>query len=204
MRKVASAALVLAAALGAAPLAAQVLYKWVDDQGKTQYSDKPPKGFKGEVTHIETEVDKTTMPPAPAPSAPARVAPRAAESVEPVPATEDLLTKRRATRARLDARLTQARLKADRARKALEQADTPEPEERQVVQQRSAGGGMHGMAPRSNCRVEIAAGGRKIMMCPTAVPTPEYHDRVARLEADLRKAEEELAAAELAWRRGVD
>jgi hypothetical protein len=59
------------------------------------------------------------------------------------------------------------------------------------------------MAPRSNCRVEQAAG-RKWLMCPTSVPTQEYHERIARLEANLRKAEEDLAAAEEAWRRGVD
>jgi hypothetical protein len=41
-------------------------------------------------------------------------------------------------------------------------------------------------------------------MCPTFVPTPEYHEKITRLEEDVRKAEEALSAAELAWRRGVD
>ena len=201
MRKAASAALVLAAALGAAPLAAQVLYKWVDDQGKTQYSDRPPKNFKGEVSRIETEVDKTTLPPSPQPAPPAPAGGAATKA--PAPATEDIGAKRRATRARLEERLSKAREKVDTAKKALAQAESPEADERQVVQQRAATGGMHGMAPRSNCRTE-SAGGKKWLMCPTTVPSTEYHDRVGRLEEDLRKAEEELAAAEQAWRRGVD
>jgi hypothetical protein len=64
-------------------------------------------------------------------------------------------------------------------------------------------GGMHGMTERSNCRVE-GSGNQKILMCPTSVPTEEYRERVARLEEAMRKAEAELEAAEVAWRRGVD
>ena len=45
-RGVALALLLAAAAI--VPAGAQPLYKWVDDNGKTQYSDRPPKGFKGQ------------------------------------------------------------------------------------------------------------------------------------------------------------
>jgi hypothetical protein len=193
----ASLALLLAAALAAGAAAAQVLYKWVDEQGKTQYSDRPPKAFKGEVIRIDTEVEKSTLPPAPAPL------PASAGKVAPAAQGEDIAAKRRATRARLEERLTKARDKVAAAKTALEQGQAPEPEERQIVQQRTAGGGMHGMAPRSNCRVE-GSGKNKTLMCPTFIPTPEYHDKVARLEEDVRKAEDELAEAERAWRRGVD
>ena len=200
MPKAASAACLLAAALGVLPVAAQVLYKWVDDHGKTQYSDRPPKNFKGEVTRIETEVDKTTLPPASTQPMAPPAAPPAAKA--PPPATEDIGAKRRATRIALEARLGKARANVEAAKKALANAETPEPEERQVVQQR-ASGGMHGMTARSNCKVE-GTGKTKTLMCPTMIPTDEYRDRMARLEEDLRKAEEELAEAERAWRRGVD
>jgi hypothetical protein len=194
----------LAAALGSMPAAAQTLYKWIDDSGKTQYSDRPPKNFKGEITRIETETEKTTLPPSsPPPVPPAPPASGGATKAAPAPVTEDIGAKRRATRVRLEERLVKARANVDAARKALTQSESPEPEERQVVQQRAATGGMHGMAGRSNCRWE-GAGNQKVLMCPTAVPTTEYHDRVARLEEDLRKAERELADAEEAWRRGVD
>ena len=198
----ASVALLLASVLGAGIAPAQVLYKWVDEQGKTQYSDRPPKAFKGEVIRIETEVEKSTLPPSipPAPPAvpanPAGKAPAAAKG-------EDILAKRRAVRARAEERLTKARDKVAAAKSALEQGQTPEPEERQIIQQRNAGGGMHGMAPRSNCRVE-GSGKNKVLMCPTFVPTPEFHEKLARLEEDVRKAEDELAEAERAWRREVD
>jgi len=202
LRKAVSAALLLAAALGSMPAVAQTLYKWIDESGKTQYSDRPPKNFKGEVIQIETETEKTTLPPTP-PGPPAIPAAGAATKAAPAPVTEDIAAKRRATRVRLEERLVKARANVDAAKKALTLSESPEPEERQVIQQRAATGGMHGMAGRSNCRWE-GTGNQKWLMCPTAVPTPEYHDRVARLEEDLRKAERELADAEQAWRRGVD
>jgi hypothetical protein len=195
----ASLALLFAAGIAAGAAAAQVLYKWVDDQGKTQYSDRPPKAFKGEVIRIDTEVEKSTLPPSAVPVPP----PAGAGKVAPAAQGEDIAAKRRATRARLEERLTKARDKAAAAKTALEQGQSPEPEERQIVQQRNPGGGMHGMAPRSNCRVE-GSGNSKVLMCPTFVPSTEHYEKVARLEEDVRKAEEELAEAERAWRRGVD
>jgi hypothetical protein len=195
-----AARLALFLLVAALPCAGQPLYKWVDEQGKTQYSDKPPKGFKGTVTPLETETDKTTLPPA-VRAAPA--APAVAPADKAAPPKDDLASRRRATRARLEAQLVKARADVEAARKALAKAETPEDDERQVIQQRATAGGMHGMTGRSNCRVE-SAGGTSWLMCPTYVPTEEYRERYAGLEEKLRKAEEELAAAEMAWRRGVD
>lgn len=197
MPRAASVALLFA--LAALPAAAQTLYKWIDADGKQQYSDRPPKGFTGEVTRIEVETDKATLPHAP--KAPAAAVKPDGAAAAPA---EDIAAKRRATRARLEARLTRARDNVDAAKKALADSDSPEPEERQIVQQRATSGGMHGMTGRSNCRQETGKDGRAVVMCPTAVPGPEYHERVAKLEEDLRRAEDELAAAEEAWRRGVD
>lgn len=198
---VAAVAVVLAG-LAAGPAAAQTLYKWVDAQGRVQYSDKVPKGFKGEVTRIETETDKVTLPPALPPPGPA--APASAQEKAKAAPAESIVAKRRATRERLEARLKEARAKVEVVKKAMEESESPEPDERKTIQQRAAGGGMHGMAPRSNCRAEVGKDGTKGVMCPTSVPATEYYDRVARQEVALRKAEEELAAAEEAWRRGVD
>lgn len=202
MPKAARLAIVIAVAFATLPAIAQTLYKWIDTEGRVQYSDKPPKGFKGEVTRIDPEVEKNTLPPAPTVprSSPAG---GAAETGKAAPRPDDSAAKRRATRARLEARLTKARADVASAKKALEESESPGDEERQVVQQRAAKGGMHGMAPRSNCREE-KKDGMKWTMCPTFVPTPEYHERVAKLEESLRKAEEELAAAEQAWRRERD
>lgn len=193
-----AATLVLAVAFAAG---AQTLYRWVDAEGKVHYGDRPPKGFKGELRRIETDVEKTTLPPDAGPAAPAT-----APATKPArgPTAEEIAAKRRATRTQLEVRLAKARGNVEAAKKALAESESPQDDERQVIQQRQAKGGMHGMSPRSNCRVEVGKDGRKTQMCPTSVPTPEYHDRIARLEADLKKAEEELAEAEQAWRRGVD
>jgi hypothetical protein len=148
------------------------------------------------VTRIETEVEKSTLPSKAA-------APAAGTGKAPAP-TEDIAAKRRATRTQLELRLASARANVEAAKKALSESETPQDDERQIVQQRLTTGGMHGMAPRSNCRTEVGKDGSKHQMCPVGVPTPEYHDRVAGLEANLKKAEQELADAEEAWRRGVD
>ena len=219
----ARAALLALLLLAAAPAAAQVLYKWTDAHGKTQYSDRPPKGFSGEVTRIETELDKTTLPAPPgAPAAPAADA-QPAEGAPPAP---DFLAKRRAERKRLEAQLRLARANLDHARLALAEAGGPQPEERQVIQQRVTGqgavgaatsipnpdatqgsitgGGMHGMAPRSNCRVAADKDGSKAVICPTVLPGAGYFERIAALEEAVRKAEAALARAEQAYRRGAD
>jgi len=197
-----ASALVGAIALAAlaapeAILSQQVLFKWTDAEGKIQYSDRPPKDFKGPVTRIEPMYEKES-PILPKPVAAPPEARK--ESVEPV---TDLAAKRRAIRKQLEARLTQARDNLEAAKKALTEA-APELDERQVIQQRAASGGMHGMTGRSNCRQEVGGDGRKVLMCPTMVAGPTYFDRVAKLEQALARAEEELSAAELAWRRGVD
>jgi len=197
-----AAVVVALAGLATGPAAAQTLYKWIDTEGRVQYSDKAPKGFKGEVMRIETETDQVTLPPAAPPPVPAAPAP-AQEKAKAAP-DESVGAKRRATRELLGARLKQARAKVEAVKKTMEESESPKPDERQTIQQRDAGGGMHGMAPRSNCRADVGRDGKKGVMCPTSVPTTEYYDRVARQEAALRTAEDELAAAEQAWRRGVD
>lgn len=214
----AAAGLLLLAGLAASGAGAQVLYKWIDAQGRVQYSDKPPKNFKGEVTRIEPEVQPPT---APRWEPPARAA---APESSTAPKT-DINSQRRANRERLTAALESARDKRDAARRALDEA-APTDDERQVIQQRVSkggnakpqpianrdatqarptGGGMHGMsADRTNCR-ETVSKGRKAVVCPTSIPGGEaYRERVKALEEALAAAEEELAAAETAYRRGVD
>ena len=211
-----AAALLLALAAGGAD--AQVLYKWMDAHGRIQYSDKPPKDFKGEVTRIEPDVQPPAVvrPPAPAPKAAAG----AKDAKQPT-----LNDKRRATRERLAADVARARDKRDAAKRALDEAE-PTDDERQVIQQRvtkgsntrpqpianrdatqarPTGGGMHGMsADRTNCR-ETVSNGRKAVVCPTSIPGGEaFRERVKALEEALAAAEEELATAERAYRLGVD
>ena len=198
-------ACVLVGTLAALPLQAQLLYKWVDDSGKTQYSDQLPKNYKGPVTVIEQDIAPTPSPRAPAAPAPAPKK-EPAKGDRPEKAKPDLATQRRTTRDALALRLEQARTSLTNARKALEDAN-PEPEERQVVrqvQQQGQGGMMGYSRDRSNCSQIIRNGKVVGVMCPAIVPNEIYFERIAKLEAAVKQAEEEVDAAEQAYRRGVD
>ncbi len=196
---------------------AQVLYKWMDADGKIHYSDAPPKNPPGPVTRIEPDEkpDNTWKPPVPKASV---AAPADTEAAKP----RDQATQRRAKREQLEARVTAAREKLAAAKAALEAGQDPQDDERQTIQQRmdrnnpSPGpgsvsnggmlgmGAMHGGAPRSNCSAAKDSSGNVITMCPTQIPTEAYYERIKKLEDDVKAAEEELDAAQEAYRRGVD
>lgn len=187
------------ACAAASSLAQQVLYKWTDASGKTQYSDRPPKDFKGEVTRIETDVQPATV-----------VLPKKAESVKNDGATRenpsDNQAKKRALRAELDLNVSRARENLEAARKALADTSEPGPDEMQVIQNRgdNNGGKTSARVGRANCRQVTDNNGKAMMICPGLVPGPEYYERIAQLEEAVRKAEENLSNALDAYRRGVD
>ncbi len=56
---------------------------------------------------------------------------------------------------------------------------------------------------RGNCR-PIKQDGGVVFLCPTLVPNESYYERLGKLEGAVRDAEAEVAAAEEAYRRGVD
>jgi hypothetical protein len=62
-------AVALAASTPGSGALAQTLYKWIDKDGKVQYTDKPPVNFKGEVTRIEADAQPPPLKPAPKPAA---------------------------------------------------------------------------------------------------------------------------------------
>lgn len=186
---------------------AQVLYKWIDAQGRVQYSDRPPKDFKGPVTRIEPP----DAPPDAVPTLPVERKTPPPKAVAPAPAADaeppmDMAAKRRAARATLQARIDAARENLEARRKALEEGGAPQSGEQQVLQRPApANLGKPGAPQRSNCRlVPAAQGGPPIAVCPTLVPTTEYYDRIQQLEEAVRQAERELADAERAYRRGTD
>jgi hypothetical protein len=193
--RVVSALLVAGACMASADAAARDLYKWTDKDGKVQYSDQPPKGFSGEVTRIEIDTNANTRPP----GAPPRAAPDAVDDTA-APQQVDVAKKRRELRTQLEERLRRARERVEAAQAALDEGGTPQVEERQVVQQRFD----RPQAGRSNCRTAKSADGKNSVMCPALVPNDSYYERQGGLEAALKAAEEELAAAEQAYRRGVD
>jgi hypothetical protein len=198
---------VLCAAAVAFAAYAQVLYKWTDEQGRTQYSDRAPKGFAGKVERIEPpeRVDVVAPPaaasPAPVPP-PARPAapPEARKAVEPV----DIGKRRRETRERLEAAVAAAESRLEEA-KAKQAAGEPlQDDERQTIQQMAGKRGSLPAAKRSNCRSVTGADGKAAVMCPAVIPNEAYYDRMRGLEEAVKQAEIQLDLAKDAYRRGVD
>ena len=190
----------------AADTAAQTFYKWVDKDGKVQYSDKPPVGFTGQVTKIQNDPFPDVAPRAPAASPSAAPAKPQAEDDEKEKAP-DAATRRRQTREQLSSRLTAARVKLEAAQKALADGDGATEDEKQFVHQgfpRDARRPERTPPPRTNCMSSTTSDGRAEWNCPRQVPNDAYFDRQGKLEEAVRKAEEELAEAEQAYRRGVD
>jgi Domain of unknown function (DUF4124) len=194
------------AVCAAAPgLAQQVLYKWTDASGKTQYSDRPPKDFKGEVTRIETDVQ-----PAQVVLPKSEAAPKKSESLKNDGAARDnpsdYLTKQRARRAELELGVARAREALEAARKALADTSDPGPDEVQVIQNRgdNNGGKDSAKVGRANCRQVADNNGKAITICPGLIPSSDYYERIAQLQEAVRKAEENLSNALDAYRRGVD
>lgn len=193
---------------------AQVLYKWTDPDGKVQYSDQPPKNAAGPVTRIEPDEKAAPAPPT------SDKVPKASKDDDEARRMIGLAAKKREARDKLEARVTAAREKLAAAKAELESA-IPEDDEHMTIQQRvdqtnpvpgngsaSTGGmlgmgGMLGSAQRSNCTTRTN-GSQAVTTCPTQIPTEAYYDRVKKLEDAVKSAEEELAAAESAYRRGVD
>ncbi len=182
-------------------VAQSITYKWVDADGKTQYSDKLPKEYKGAITRMESD----SSPPMPVqskkvdvPQPPAGGAARDKSSNSSV--------QRRERRLALEASVAKARENLEAARQAVASGGDPQSDELQTVRSRpdNRGGRAGTQVARSNCRQAVGPNGKPATYCPGVVPTAEYYDRIAQLEDAVRKAEEALAAAQEAYRRGAD
>lgn len=182
---------------------AQVLYKWVDKDGRVHFSDKPPVGFKGEVTKIIPDVAPDPAPAVTPTPAPKKAKPEAEDDEKAV----DIATQRRQLREQLAARVTAARAKLEAARKAMSDGEDATDDERQYVRQefpRNERSPDKTPPPRSNCMSQKTSDGKAVWNCPRPIPTDGYFSRQEKLEEAVKKAEEELADAERAYRRGVD
>jgi hypothetical protein len=185
-------ATVLAVAL-AAHAEGQVLYKLIDRKGRVTYSDTEPKNFDGEVIRVETDATSNIMPGMP-PSG------RSSSSGQ----AKDGLSPRQVARAELEKRLRAAQDKVEAARKAKAEGEDPLPEEMQTIQKRFAPLAQGQAPPGSNCMSLVDPYGMAFLSCPSRVPNEDYYARQKALEDALKQADEELALAERAYRRGTD
>lgn len=196
------AALGLALGLLAAGACAQVLYKLVDKQGRVTYSDREPKGFDGTVTRIEADTTSNVIDTPKSVSGTA--AKGEASGATGAGAEPGLAETRRKTREVLAQRVREAEAKVAAARKAKAEGEEPRADELQTVQRRLPPVKEGAALPRPNCFQSVDAHGKAVLHCPSVVPQDSYYARRTQLDEDLRRAEEELAAAELAYRRGTD
>jgi hypothetical protein len=173
----------------------RTLYRWTDEQGRVQYSDRPPTKFKGEVTRVEVDLDTNTRPVA---TPPPRIPPDVLRDV--VPASPDIAKQRRDRRARLEQDVRAAEERVAIAKAALDAGGDAKDDERNVVQRQYAGP----QPGKSNCRPIVGDSGKQVIVCPALVPNELYYERQKGLEEALRQAEEQLSAAQQAYRRGVD
>lgn len=200
--RAAAACLALAAwTWSAGDALAVTFYKWTDAQGKVHYADAPPKEYASTAERVEID-----------PGAHSVAAPKA-KPVEPVqpaatpPAAPDILTQRRATRARLEKNLAQARERLELAQKALAETASPQDGELQVTQGQPLAAGSQVPQPQpggsSNCRTIATPQGNRVI-CPHLVPGEQYYERLDKLQQEVHAAELALEDAERAYRQGVD
>jgi multidrug resistance efflux pump len=194
IKKSSPRALLLAFAMAcAAEASAQVLYKLVDREGRVTYSDREPKNHDGTVTRIEQDTAPTLVPQG------ATVTAKPAEAAAP-----GMAESRNKAREALDRQLREAQARVDAARAAKAKGEDPLSEELQTVQHRYAPLREGQAPPRANCFNVVDPNGAASLNCPTQVPQESYYERRKKLDDDLGLAEEELAAAERAYRRGTD
>jgi hypothetical protein len=187
-------ALALALALVVAlPAPAQVLYKLIDRQGRVTYSDAVPKSFDGTVVRIEPDSSSNVLPSG-----------RPPEAEKTPAAAAGMAEDRRRNREELEKKLRAAQARFEAAKKAVELGQEPQPGEMQTVQRRQPPLKRGESPPRPNCYQVVDPNGVASLVCPQQVPQDSYYERRRKLDQELRLAEEELAQAERAYRRGTD
>jgi Domain of unknown function (DUF4124) len=195
--------LVLLLALASLQASAQVLYKYVDANGKVTYSDRAPKaGEKAERIQADTKTNVI--------SSPVSASGGASNNGKEGSADINVRVKERAAlRDTLKGQVDAARAELERAKLALEEGKTPrEGEQRIIVKPATvkAKDGTIVTVPTVANPVSSPAIGN---LTPTpagqnvVTRTDAYSERIAGLEAAVKEAEAKLELAETNYRRGA-
>ncbi len=159
--------------VSSAQVNAQVLYKYVDANGKVTYSDKAPKpGEKAERITADTTTNIINSP------AGVRAgAGSLASGGKETSADAGVRTKARAAeRDKLKVNVDAAQANLESAKKALEDGQQPREGEQRII---------------------VRAGGNSVLR------TDAYRERIEKLEAAVKSAEEQLDLAQTNYRRGA-
>lgn len=186
-------AALIAVAIHALPVEAQVLYKLIDKQGKVTYVDSVPPNYEGEVVRLEPDTPATgAVQQRPIARTPAPL---------PAPTLNSL---RQANREDLEKKLRVAQARFAAASKAKADGDEVRPDEFQPVQRRYPLPKSGEAPPRANCLTRNDPDGSSYLICPFPVPNDDYYARQKAIDEELRLAGEALQDAERNYRRGVD
>ncbi|MCY7389120.1 MAG: DUF4124 domain-containing protein [Burkholderiales bacterium] len=152
---------------------AQELWKYTDKNGKVTYSDKAP-ALGEKAERVPADTTGTVIP------ASKNTLNGATQNSATVGAR---VSAREAVRESYRKNVDMAREELERAKKSLESGQEPSTEERQIV----VGRGKDGQPTGSNA----------------VLRKPEYYERIAALEAAVKKAEEKLENAERSARQSA-
>lgn len=170
--------LVLLLALASLQASAQVLYKYVDANGKVTYSDRAPKaGEKAERMLADSTTNVINSP--------------AASRGGVVIKSGGNASGRAAERDKLKASVDAAEIDLERAKKALEAGLTPEEGEQRIVVKTTTVKGKDGKM------ITVPTGQNAVLR------TDEYRERISNLESAVKAAEEKLEQAQTNYRRGA-
>lgn len=170
--------LVLLLTLASLQAAAQVLYKYVDANGKVTYSDRAPKA--GEKAERITADSTTNVINSPAASRGGSVIKSGGNAGG-----------RAAERDKLKALVDAAEIDLERAKKALEDGKTPQEGEQRIIVKTATIKGKDGKP------VTVPTGQNAVLR------TDEYRERIVGLESAVKAAEEKLEQAQTNYRRGA-
>lgn len=172
---------------------AQVLYRYLDKEGRVVLSDRPPA--QGAFERIESDPNTNVI------QSPRR------SSDTPSTAGSTLARERQQRRDKLRAAIDEARKRLEAAQAALRAGQDPQEGEWRPVQVRPDNQG------KPNSKGQVTALGGKVV-CPIDPygkplcvsgnsPGEEYYKRIEMLEDAVRKAEQALHAAEQDYRRNA-
>jgi Domain of unknown function (DUF4124) len=173
--------------------ASQVLYRFLDKEGRVVVSDRPPA--QGPYERIDSDLNTNII------QSPRR------SSDQPGAAGSQMVRQRQQQRDSLRAAVDAARKRLEEAQAALVAGRDPREGEWRPVQVRPDNNG------KPNAQGQVTAQGGRVI-CPIDPygkpvcvsgnsPNEEYFKRIEKLESDLRKAEELLRDAEQNYRRNA-
>lgn len=175
---------------------AQVVYRYLDKDGKVVVSDRPPKGIPFDRIEYDRSTNLLESPKRQADGKPSKASDVDTRITRRVELRDRLLNELNAARARLAA-----------AREALEKGRDPKEDEWQptvTAPDNDGKANSKGVITGRGGRVVCNKDGTGRVVCPAVpVPSEAYHSRVESLQQAVKAAEQAVHDAEQNYRRNA-